>query len=102
MRIAGVKDLKARLSEYLRAVRAGETILVADRSEVIAELRPATARPQPRGGLETALQALEATGDLSAARLSRPGWAWRPSGLGLPGGAAAVLLDDLRADSSGG
>lgn len=34
-----VGELKNRLSEYLRLVRAGEEILVTDHGEVIAELR---------------------------------------------------------------
>jgi antitoxin (DNA-binding transcriptional repressor) of toxin-antitoxin stability system len=36
----GVRELKNRLSEYLRLVRAGERVLVTDRGEVIAELGP--------------------------------------------------------------
>jgi len=40
MRKVGVKALKNDLSKHLRAVAAGETILVTDRSRVIAELRP--------------------------------------------------------------
>ena len=39
MRAVGIRELKNRLSEYLRLVRAGEEILVTDRGEVIAELR---------------------------------------------------------------
>ena len=44
MRAVGVKKLKAKLSEYLRAVKAGETLLVTDRDEVIAEIRPVSGR----------------------------------------------------------
>jgi antitoxin (DNA-binding transcriptional repressor) of toxin-antitoxin stability system len=36
----GTKELKNRLSYYLRKVRAGERVYVADRGRVIAELRP--------------------------------------------------------------
>ena len=36
----GVRDLKNRLSEYLRRVRSGESVLVTDRGEVVAELLP--------------------------------------------------------------
>lgn len=39
----GIRDLKNRLSEYLRLVRAGEDVLVTDRGEVVAELRRAGA-----------------------------------------------------------
>lgn len=36
----GIKALKNRLSEYLRLVAAGETVLVTDRDKVVAELVP--------------------------------------------------------------
>jgi antitoxin (DNA-binding transcriptional repressor) of toxin-antitoxin stability system len=39
MKAVGVRELKNRLSEYLRLVRGGEDILVTDRGEVVAELR---------------------------------------------------------------
>jgi antitoxin (DNA-binding transcriptional repressor) of toxin-antitoxin stability system len=34
----GIKVLKNRLSEYVRAAAAGETVLVTDRGRVVAEL----------------------------------------------------------------
>jgi len=40
MKTVGVRDLKNRLSEYLRRVRLGESVLVTDRGEVVAELQP--------------------------------------------------------------
>jgi antitoxin (DNA-binding transcriptional repressor) of toxin-antitoxin stability system len=40
MRTVGVRELKNRLSEYLRRVRSGEGLLVTDRGEVVAELSP--------------------------------------------------------------
>ena len=40
MRTVGIRELKNRLSEYIRHVRSGESILVTDRGEVIAELSP--------------------------------------------------------------
>jgi prevent-host-death family protein len=40
MKSVGVRELKNRLSEYLRDVRAGERVLVTDRGEVVAELAP--------------------------------------------------------------
>ena len=39
MKAVGIRELKNRLSEYLRMVRGGEEILVTDRGEVVAELR---------------------------------------------------------------
>jgi antitoxin (DNA-binding transcriptional repressor) of toxin-antitoxin stability system len=38
----GTKELKNRLSHYLRLVRAGECVAVCDRGEVVAELRSAS------------------------------------------------------------
>jgi antitoxin (DNA-binding transcriptional repressor) of toxin-antitoxin stability system len=38
MKTVGIRELKNRLSEYLREVRRGESVLVTDRGEVIAEL----------------------------------------------------------------
>ena len=40
MKTVGVRDLKNRLSEYLRRVRLGEGLLVTDRGEIVAELLP--------------------------------------------------------------
>ena len=38
MHSVGIKALKNKLSEYLRAAAAGETVLVTDRGQVVAEL----------------------------------------------------------------
>jgi antitoxin (DNA-binding transcriptional repressor) of toxin-antitoxin stability system len=40
MKTVGIKVLKDRLSEYVRMASAGETILVTDRDQVVAELVP--------------------------------------------------------------
>src|SRR4051812_43765956 len=39
MKEVGIRELKNRLSEYIRQVREGEVIMVTDRGEVVAELR---------------------------------------------------------------
>jgi antitoxin (DNA-binding transcriptional repressor) of toxin-antitoxin stability system len=38
MLTVGIRELKNRLSEFIRAVTAGENVLVTDRGEVVAEL----------------------------------------------------------------
>ncbi|KPJ93620.1 MAG: hypothetical protein AMS18_05390 [Gemmatimonas sp. SG8_17] len=52
MKVVGIRELKNRLSEYLRLVRRGEDVLVTDRGAVVAELRrPGTSSvetPYPR------------------------------------------------------
>jgi prevent-host-death family protein len=40
MQTIGIKVLKNKLSEYLREVAAGETVLVTDRGRVVAEIVP--------------------------------------------------------------
>ena len=45
MRHVRIADLKARLSEYLRAVRRGETIAVLDRDTPVAQIVPIRDRP---------------------------------------------------------
>ena len=100
MKAVGVTKLKAKLSEYLRTVRAGETLLVTDRDEVIAEIRPVSGRLPPRNDLEEVLEALAESGELQRARTAKGAWAWYTSGLGLEEGSAARLLDELRGDWS--
>lgn len=45
MRVVGVRELKNRLSEYLRLVKRGEQVLVTEHGVVIAELRQPTVLP---------------------------------------------------------
>lgn len=59
MKAVRIAELKARLSEYLRAVRHGETIAVLDRDTLVAQIvpvrdrttlkirRPASGTPKP-------------------------------------------------------
>ena len=94
----GVKQLKARLSEYLRLVKAGETVLVTDRDEVVAELRPARRQGPAVEELEDVLDALAETGDVTRASVPKDGWTWRVRGLGLPAGTSAAVLDELRSE----
>jgi prevent-host-death family protein len=48
MKQAGIAELKSRLSEYLRAVRRGETISVLDRDTPIAQIVPVRERASLR------------------------------------------------------
>lgn len=47
MKTATISDFKAHISENLRAVRAGQRILIMDRSTAIAEVSPVSQRPRP-------------------------------------------------------
>jgi antitoxin (DNA-binding transcriptional repressor) of toxin-antitoxin stability system len=97
MRVVGIRELKARLSEYLRDVRRGEVILITDRQQVVAELRPpGTAPPPAHDDVAYRLDQLAASGDAQPPRLRKENWSWRPAGLGLSAGTAERLLDSLR------
>jgi antitoxin (DNA-binding transcriptional repressor) of toxin-antitoxin stability system len=98
MRAVGIKQLKSRLSEYVRLARAGETILVSDRDEVVAELGPARhQRPEP-GSVEAVLGHLADRGALTRASQAKKGWTWSPPSLGLRSEVAQEILSGLRED----
>ena len=48
MKQVRIAELKARLSEYLRAVRRGETIAVLDRETLVAQIVPVRDRSMLR------------------------------------------------------
>jgi len=67
-RQVGVRELKARLGRYLQAVRQGSTLVVTDRGEPIAELRPLDVAGSDN---DAGLAALEALGVLTRAGRAR-------------------------------
>lgn len=98
MRSIGIKQLKARLSEYVRLARGGETILVTDRDEVVAELGPVRRQVADADSLEATLERLADQGVITRAGQAKKGWAWEPTNLGLPEGTARSILDEIRGD----
>lgn len=56
--LVGARELKARLGTYLRRVRQGRTLVVTDRGEPVAELRPFEAHL----GADAVLAKLKAAG----------------------------------------
>lgn len=92
IRAVGIRSLKSRLSEYLRLVAGGETVLVTDRDRVVAELTPP--RPGRAEALDDAVLA-EAirTGQLSAAAFPRGSVPRR-----LPVAPLESILEGLTAD----
>jgi prevent-host-death family protein len=61
-RQVGVRELKTRLGRYLQAVRRGSTLVVTDRGDPVAELRPLAVDGSPN---DAGLSALEALGVLT-------------------------------------
>ncbi|HUX68174.1 MAG TPA: type II toxin-antitoxin system prevent-host-death family antitoxin [Terriglobales bacterium] len=62
----GSRELKTRLGRYLRLVRQGQTLIVTDRGEPIAELRPLPAAAKESEA--EAWERLERAGIVSRAR----------------------------------
>jgi antitoxin (DNA-binding transcriptional repressor) of toxin-antitoxin stability system len=98
VKAVGIKQFKAHLSEYVRLVKGGETVLVTEREEVVAELRPARRQPTPPTDIDDILDQLAGSGVIERATTSKGSWVWSSKGLGLPVGTAAAILDALRED----
>ena len=71
MKSVGLRELKNRLSEYVREVRSGEGVLVTDRGEVVAELLPPGQRGDERG-VPAGLVALARKGQLTLGASNDP------------------------------
>ena len=96
MLAVGLKELKNRLSEYVRIAARGETVLVTDRDRVVAQLGP----PLPERSVVIA--------DARLAEAVRRGWLSPPL-LGeattppprLPVATFDEVLDELARDRDG-
>ena len=94
MRTVGTKELKNRLSHYLRLVRAGARIFVTDRGKLVAELGPVPVarvqEEQERRWAEAAAEGL--------VTLPRGGRFTRGRPVRLRGGATAseAVIEDRR------
>ena len=71
MKTVGLRELKNRLSEYVREVRAGESVLVTDRGEVVAELLPPGQGMSERG-VPLGLLALARRGQITLGTTNDP------------------------------
>ena len=94
MKSVGLRELKNRLSEYVRYVRSGEDVLITDRGEIVAELIP----PGPRvgePGVPSALAALARRGELTLG-VANDAALYRKLPPLLKRHRAATLLDEER------
>ncbi len=92
IKTVGVKELKNKLSAYLRDVRGGTRVLVADRDTVIAALQ------EPGDAFAVSVDPTLAAW-IEQGTVSLPAAPKEPlpaSPIHLPDGAAGRLLDDLR------
>jgi len=95
MATVGVRDLKARLSEYLARAASGETVQVTSRGRVVAELSPPPGTGT-RFNPPAELLALEDAGLISLSRMPKPA---EPPPLGHGAGrASAQIIEDREED----
>lgn len=94
MKTIGIRELKAQLSRVLREVRAGETILVTDRGQVVAEMRAPDAGTLVESRTERVMARLASSGALRLAESPRT--PYRASPIRAAHGTAQELLDEAR------
>ena len=94
MKSVGLRELKNRLSEYVREVRSGEGVLVTERGEVVAELLPPGQGVDERG-VPSGLVALARKGQQTLGA-SNHGALYPKLPPLLKQHRAAVLLDEER------
>jgi prevent-host-death family protein len=86
--VVGSRELKTRLGRYLRRVRQGHTLVITDRGEPVAELRPLDTAGSPR---EAALQKLAKGGLITRPTRRSPG---RVTPVRARASASAAIIAD--------
>jgi len=101
VKTAGVRELKAHLSSYLRDVQRGEVLLVTDNGRVVAEMRaPGTATGSAmhaRYPRLTGLGVMRLAAEAGPLDLAGEEWA-QPPAHPLPRGSAQALIDAERGE----
>ncbi len=95
MKTSGIREIKNRLSEYLRMVENGERIAVTHHGRIVAELGPPvhTTEEEAYAGLRRRAR----TGTVRLGAPNRPDVYPRPARR-LPAGVVQELLDDVRGE----
>lgn len=93
---AGVKQVKNRLSYYLRRVKQGELVEVTDRGEVVAELIPPRRKKKRRLSDREALEKLAAEGIVTLPERDGPRADFEPIKPLKPFSLSKMVLDDRR------
>ena len=97
MQTIGIRELKNRLSEVVRSVRAGEHVLVTDRGTVVAELVP-PGGPTTAPGIPAGLARLVARGVARQGAPNDPSLYENLPRLRRTPASAARLLDEARGE----
>jgi antitoxin (DNA-binding transcriptional repressor) of toxin-antitoxin stability system len=97
MKAVGVREFKARLSQYLRDVQAGEVVLVTDRGKVVAEVRTPGTPLREESDVDRAMRRLAEKGGVIVGEPHDPD-AYVVSPVRVPEGTSAALLAAERED----
>lgn len=97
MKAVGIRELKARLSHYLRDVQAGDVVLVTDRGRVVAELRAPGSGPVTESSTDRAFRRLAEGGGLLVGE-GRGTGTYPASPVRAPAGTAQALLAEERSE----
>jgi len=81
VKAVGIKQLNAHLSDHIRLAKAGEVVLVTEREEVAAELRPARRHLPAATSEDDVFDAPAEDGKVERASMSRETWRWSTKGL---------------------
>ena len=91
MRTVGLKTLKSKLSECVRAAAAGETVLITDRGRPVAEINPPHQVPDRYKDHPVLARGIREGWITPATR----GPDWPPKGIAVPGLTLEEILADL-------
>ena len=97
MKTVGLRELKNNLSRYVREVRAGEVLAIADRGQVIAELTPPRSKSDPKVALEDMARRGDLTLAMPLGKKERASL-YGPRNPALAGATAQQLLDESRGE----
>ncbi len=90
MEIVGIREMRQNLSRYTRRARSGESFVITDRGQAVAQLTPAPGRASVIDRLVIERGARRGQGDLLDALEELP----KP----IPGPPSEAVLDELRGE----
>lgn len=99
MEKVGIRELKNKLSAYVRKAEAGDVVIVTDRGRVVAELWPPGHADRRRQDIHPGLLEMERQGQIRlATRPNDPSLYRRMPHVDLGGETVQDIIDFLRRD----
>jgi prevent-host-death family protein len=96
MKKAGIAELKNNLSRYLDHVKSGETVLVVDRNQPIAQIIPLQKAARSAASVEGRVARLERKGLIRRGTGGAEKWLAKRRPLKVRGSVLKDLLDERR------